>query len=57
MSISRGLYERSIFLLFMAKKDVKSILGRLDYQPLFGKGARAPPPAGLSRQADLMKAW
>ena len=31
-------------------KDLISIpRGRLDYQPLFGKGARAPPPNSPGR--------
>ena len=40
----------------MTNKDQKKIILleiRLDYQPLFGKGARAPPPERHERAAEI----
>ena len=33
----------------LLSKLMYTVLGRLDYQPLFGKGARAPPESGGNR--------
>ena len=47
--INHGLGDISISLAILNSRLNKGMLlfllsSRLDYQPLFGKGARAPPP-------------